>query len=250
MVENRVNQEGVPGILLLGGYGARLRPLTDVVNKHLLPIYDKPLALHALELLERSGIHKIVVVTNPHDINLFARLFEANKQTETEIFYAVQDKPLGTANAIKLGEQYITENSLFSLWGDNVFEFNLKSSVRKQLNGLFRLHLAEVTNPQDFGVVEIDQCGKILSIEDKPQYPKSNLVCTGFMGFKSEVFDMVDKVQSNTQGEYDIMDTIRTIHKQNMLEYAFINGSWLDAGVSFDTLLAASVLAKEKGLNK
>lgn len=239
-----------PGILLLGGNGHRLRPLTDVVNKHHLPIYDKPLALQSLELLERSGINKIVVVANPRDVDLFARLFEDNKQVETEIFYAVQDIPLGTANAIKLGKNYITENSFFSLWADNVFEFNLESSVGKQLNDLSRLHLTKVTNPQDFGVVEIDPQGKILSIEDKPQNPKSDTVCTGFMGFKSEVFEMIDKIKPNKKGEYDIMDAVRAIHAQNMLDYAFIKGYWMDAGVSFDTLLAASMFVKERGINK
>jgi dTDP-glucose pyrophosphorylase len=99
-------------------------------------------------------------------------------------------------------------------------------------------------------VVEIDTQGNVLSIEDKPQNPKSNVVCTGFMGFKSEVFEMVDKIQPNEKGEYDIMDIIRKVNSQKMLEYSFIKGCWLDAGVSFDTLLAASSLAKMKGLNK
>lgn len=250
MVENIVNQERISGILLLAGRGSRLHPLTDVVNKNLLPIYDKPLALHSLELLERSGIHKIVVVANPYDVDLFSKLFEANKLARTEIFYAIQDKPLGTANAIKLAKKYITEEAFFSLWGDNVFEFNLESSVGKPFGGLARLHLTKVGNLQDFGVVEIDSQGNILSIEDKPQNPKSNIVCTGFMGFSSEVFEMIDKIKPNKKNEYDIMDTVRAIHARNMLEYAFIKGCWMDAGVSFDTLLAASVLAKERGLNK
>jgi glucose-1-phosphate thymidylyltransferase len=200
--------------------------------------------------LERSGIYKIVVVANPKDVDLFARFFETNKRAVTEIFYTVQDIPLGTANAIKLGRKYITESSFFSLWGDNVFEFNLESSIGKPLSGQSRLHLARVNNPQDFGVVEIDTQGNVLSIEDKPQNPKSNVVCTGFMGFKSEVFEMVDKIQPNEKGEYDIMDIIRKVNSQKMLEYSFIKGCWLDAGVSFDTLLAASSLAKMKGLNK
>lgn len=250
MVENRPNQENVPGILLLGGTGSRLRPLTDAMNKQLLPIYDKPLALYSLDFLEKSGIRKIVVVANPKDVDLFAKLFDVNKRSETEISYAVQDAPLGTANAIKLAEKYITEESFFSLWGDSVFEFNLEASVGEKLNGLSRLHLTKVDNPQNFGVVEIDALGKILSIEDKPKKPKSNIICTGFMGFKSEVFGMIDKIESNSKGEFDIMNAIREVHSQNMLEYSFIKGTWLDAGVSFDMLLAASLLAKTKGLNK
>lgn len=244
------HQSNISGVLLLGGSGSRLHPLTDTVNKHLLPIYNKPLALHSLELLERSGIDKIVVVSNPREIDMFAELFGANKQLETEVYYAVQGLLLGTANAIKLGKKFITEDSFFSLWGDNIFEFNLESSVKKPLDGLSRLHLTRVDDPQNFGVVNVDNNGNIKSIEDKPQNPKSHLVCTGFMSFKSEVFEMINEIQPNSKGEYDIMDTVRAIHTQNTLEYAIVNGYWMDAGVSFDTLLAASILVKEKGINK
>lgn len=250
MIESVVNCDIGPGILLLGGRGTRLHPITDVVNKNLLPIYNKPLALHSFEFLENSGIQKIVVVTNPKDIDSFAELFEKNKKAKTEVFFAVQEKPLGTANGIKQAEKYLTEDHFFSLWGDNVFEFNLESSVSRNIDGLARLHLASVSNPQDFGVVEIDEEGRITNIVDKPQIPKSNIVCTGFMGFKSQVFDMIKNISPNKKGEFDIMDAVRLIHSQGVLEYAFIKGNWIDAGVSFDTLLKASILAKECGFNK
>lgn len=250
MVESIVNYEVASGVLLLGGRGSRLRPLTDVVNKNLLPIYNKPLALHSFEFLENSGIQRIVVVTNPRDIDLFAELLEKNKKAKTEVFFVVQEKPLGTADGIKQAEKYLTEDHFFSLWGDNVFEFSLGSSVSRNIEGLARLHLACVSNPQDFGVVEMDKVGRIASIVDKPQLPKSNIVCTGFMGFKSQIFDMIKNTTLNKQGEFDIMDAIRLIHSQGILEYAFIKGDWIDAGVSFDTLLKASILAKESGINK
>ena len=248
MVESIVNKP--PGVLLLAGLGSRLSPVTDVVNKHLLPIYDKPMALHSLDFLQKSGIRKIVVVANPKDVDLFSRLFELNKQPETSLFYVVQIEPLGTAHAINLARQFITENEFFSLWGDNVFEFNLESSASRKIEGKCRLHLARVKNPQDFGVVEIDGHGEILSIIDKPQNPRSNVVCAGFMGFKSEVFGMIDKVQPNNKGEYDIMNVVRMTQKEKVLEYVFTKGGWVDACVSFDTLLVASILAKERGLNK
>lgn len=248
MVEAIVNNP--PAVLFLGGSGARLSPLTDVLNKHLLAVYNKPMVLHSIDFLEESGIRKIVVITNPQDADTYSKLLESNKQPQTELFYAVQDSPLGTAHGIKLAKGFITENNFFSLWGDNIFEFNLRSSVDREIESKCRLHLARVRNPQDFGVVEIDKRGRILSIIDKPQKPKSKIVCTGFIGFSSEVFEMVGRIQPNKMGEYDIMDAVRMIHSENLLEYAFIKGYWLDAAVSFDTLLAASILAKEKGINK
>ncbi len=248
MLESIINRP--PGVLLLAGLGSRLSPVTDVVNKNLLPVYDKPMALHSLDFLQKSGIRKIIVVANPKDAESFSRLFELNKQPETSLFYVVQDKPLGTAHAIKLVKQFITEDEFFSLWGDNVFEFNLGFSVSTPLSGMCRIHLTRVGNPQDFGVVEIDRRKRILRIADKPKNPRSNIVCTGFMGFKSEVFGLVKNIAPNPKGEYDIMGVVRLTHSQNMLEYAFIRGSWIDAGVSFDTLLKASILAKEKGLNR
>lgn len=243
-------RDKLPGILLLAGSGSRLSPLTSVVNKHFLPIYDKPMALHALEFLQESGIKKIVVITNPEEVDLIAELFDSYKQANTELLYIVQDKPLGTAHAIKLSEKLVTEKSFFTLWGDNIFEYNLRSSVQQELVGKCRLHLTRISNPQEFGVLEIDEKERIISIEDKPEFPKSNTICTGFMGFNSEVFGMFDKIKPNVKGELDIMDIVRIYQVEKMLEYVFIKGSWLDAGVSFETLFAAAILAKEKGLNK
>jgi glucose-1-phosphate thymidylyltransferase len=250
MTERLQYQENTPGILLLAGNGSRLHPLTEVVNKNLLPIYDKPLCLHSLNFLEQSGISKVVVVANPRDVDVIAQLLDAHKKPTTEIFYAVQTKPLGTGDAFKSAKQFITESSFFSLWGDNIFEFALESSVSQPLWGHARLHLAIVDNPQHFGVVELDSQGKIKSIEDKPLTPKSNHICTGFMGFNSVVLDQLNSLQPNQKGEYEVMDLVRTAHRNQLLEHAFIQGSWMDAGVSFDTLVAASLLAKEKGLNK
>lgn len=240
----------IPGFLLLGGHGSRLYPLTAVINKHLLPVYDKPIALHALEFLQESGIKKIIVITNPEEVDLVAELFDSNKEAKTDLSYVVQDKPLGTAHAIKLGEKIVTENNFFTLWGDNVFEYNLRSSVQQKLIGRCRLHLTRVSNPHEFGVVEIDENERIINIEEKPELPKSNTVCTGFMGFSSEVFGMLGKLKPNIRGELDIMDIVRMAQADNALEYVFIKGGWLDAGVSFETFFAAAVLAKEKGLNK
>lgn len=248
MVETIVNNP--PGILFLGGSGSRLSPLTDTLNKHLLPVYNKPMVLHSINFLQESGIRKVVVITNPQDVDAYSKLLESNKQCQIELFYVVQDSPRGTAHGLKLAGKFITEDSFFSLWGDNVFEFNLKSSVSKQIEGKCRLHLTRVDNPQDFGVVEINKQGQIMSIIDKPQKPKSKIVCTGFMGFSSEVFEMIEKVQPNKRGEYDIMDAVRMTHDESLLEYAFIKGYWLDAAVSFETLLVASILVKEKGINK
>ena len=240
----------IPGILLLGGNGARLYPLTAAINKHLLPVYDKPMSLYAFDFLQESGIRKIIAVTSPKDVDLFAKLFESNKQANTDVLYIVQDKPLGTAHAIKLGEKLVTGNNFFTLWGDNIFEYHLRSSVRQRLQGKCRLHLTQVNNPQEFGVVEIDERGRIVSIEDKPRLPKSNIICTGFMGFSSEAFGLIGKIKPNVKGELDIMDVVRMAQAEKMLEYVFVKGSWIDAGVSFEALLAAAILAKEKGLNK
>lgn len=248
MKENIVNIP--PAILLLAGNGTRLAPLTNVINKNLLPIYDKPLVLQSLDFLEKSGINKIIAVIKPSDADKFSQVIETNKKEATTVYYAIQEKPLGTGHGLLCAERFLTENSFFSLWGDNIFEFNLKDSVYSPINGLCRIHLTRVKNPQDFGVVEINNNREIIKIIDKPKNSKSNLICTGFMGFKSEAIDEIKSLKPNFKSEYDVMDTVRIAQDRDMLEYSLIKGKWLDVGVSFDTLLSAAILAKQKGLNK
>lgn len=239
------------GIVLLGGRGVRLQPLTIAVNKHLLPVYDRPLAQVAIEFLVKSGIKNIIAVINRADKSKYQKLLNDGNQFSCHIDYVIQAVPLGTAHAIKICEEKLKNRETFvTLWGDNIFEFANKQSVLSPLNGyLARIHIVKVDDPENYGVVEI-KAGKILNIEEKLPKPKSKFVCTGFMIFNNEVFKRIEKLQKNKKDEWDIMNVLKAYREEGRLDYKMVKGRWLDAGVSFESLFKTSKFVRDCGVNK
>lgn len=237
-------------ILLLGGKGSRLKPITLSVNKHMLPIYNQPLALVAVEFLLKLGIKKIITVINPEDIERYKRLFEMYRN-KLIIELVAQKTSLGTAHAIKLCEKKLEGEKYFATyWGDNVFEFADKQLLQTELGpSKARIFITSVIDPENYGVIEIKN-NKIISIEDKPKKPKSNFACTGFMLFSHSVFEKIDQIYKNENHEWDIMDVIRSFHKKGSLDYQHIKGRWFDAGVSPESLFQVSKFARKHKINK
>jgi glucose-1-phosphate thymidylyltransferase len=237
-------------ILLLGGKGFRLTPLTLLVNKHMLPIYDRSLAQIALDFLYKLGIKRIIAVINQEDAVRYRRLFALYRK-KLEIDYVFQDPPQGTAHAIKLCESKLDNERYFvTYWGDNVFEFVDKKLLQTGLGSYrARIHIARVEDPKNYGVVEIKN-RNIVSIEEKPKKPKSDDVCAGFMIFHGSVFREIDKTFKNSGQEWDIMDVIRKFCEEGVLDYLEIKGKWFDAGVSIDSLFKTSEFARRYKINK
>lgn len=243
---NKVNT----AIVLLGGNGIRLKPLTLTMNKHMLPIYDKTLAQIAVDFLLELGIKRIIAVIKKEDLDRYKRLFEIYK-TKLKIEFVFQELPLGTAHAIKLCEEKLKdENCFVTYWGDNVFEFVDRKLLQKRLGvHKARIHIASVKDPENYGVIEVKH-NKIISIEDKPSRPKSNLICVDFMLFSNNVFDEIDKISKNKKQEWDIMDAIRSFHEDGTLGYQTISGKWFDAGVSVEALFKVAEFARKYRINK
>lgn len=242
----------ITGILLLGGSGIRLRPLTNFVNKHLLPVYNAPMALHAVRFLISSGITNLILSVNPGDMEMFKRAFSEEVPHGIGMRFVAQDGAKGTARAIEICEPLIRTPIVATLWGDNLFEYGQPSSVATFAGGPHagRIHTAEVSNPQDFGVVELSD-GRIVGIEDKPERPKSHVVTTGFMLFKTAaLFSRIQCAALNARAEHDMMDIVLDLLSCGLLDYRPVNGWWIDAGTSFDTLYDATILVRDRGVNK
>lgn len=235
-------------IILFGGNGTRLRPLTEVSNKHLLPVYDKPLALHALQFLERSGFKNVIAVCSAQDMDPYANFLP--RHSSLQISFVVQEIPQGTAHAIKLCENQVKSHEITTLWGDNLFEYAISQDKQGELgknNG--KLYLTRVKNPENYGVVMIEK-GKIKQIIDKPKIPPSQIICTGLMQFTDKVFETIEEITPNSKGELDIMDAVRTYHQTKTLDHKFILGRWLDAGVSHESMFQAAQMVRTRGINK
>ncbi len=243
---NKVNT----AIVLLGGKGIRLKPLTLSVNKHMLSVYDRPLAQIAVDFLSELGIKRIIAVINKEDLSRYKRLFEVYK-TKLKIEFVFQDAPLGTAHAVKLCEEKLKgENCFATYWGDNVFEFADKKLLQNRLGiNKAKIYITSVKDPENYGVIELKD-NVIISIEDKPTNPRSSLICVGFMLFNNDVFNKIDKISQNKKQEWDIMDAIRSFHKEGSLGYQAIKGKWFDAGVSVETLFKVSEFARKHKINK
>lgn len=244
--------DDIKGIVLAGGLGSRLSPLTTITNKHLLPIYDRPMIYHPISRLVEAGIRDIVVVTGGLHAGDFLRLLGNGKQFGlTHINYTYQEGEGGIAEALGLAKYFARGKRTVVILGDNIFEKSLKPYVdrfRRQKAGA-RLLLKRVPDPERFGVAELNS-GRIVSIQEKPAHPKSNLVVTGAYMYDPAVFDIVKTLKPSRRGELEITDVNNAYVKRGALEYDVLSGWWTDSG-TFDSLLRASVLvAKQAGKGK
>ena len=223
------------GIILAGGYGTRLSPLTKVTNKQLLPLYDKPLIYYPLSVLMLAGIKKILVIVNPAEANTYRKLLGDGSRLGINIIYKEQKKPEGLPQAFLIGEDFINKNGVALILGDNFFygqglALRLKQSLKKNKGSTIFLY--PVKNPSQYGVVELTNKNRVNKISEKPKKPKSNLAITGLYLFDNKVVNFSKKLKPSKRNELEITDLIKRYKKIKSLKIEQIGrgGSWLDTG--------------------
>ena len=230
------------GIILAGGTGSRLYPLTKVTNKHLLPVGQKPMIYYPIEKMLQAGITNILIVTGLEHMGDMVNLLGSGKEFNCQFTYRVQDEAGGIAQALLLAEDFVGQDNCMVILGDNIFEDNISSFVDNfigQKKGA-KILLKEVPDPQRYGVAEIkDQ--HIVQILEKPTQPKSNYAVTGIYMYDSNVFGLIRQLSPSARGEYEITDVNNIYIKQNSLTFDILKGYWTDAG-TFDSLARASNL--------
>ena len=240
------------GVILVGGSGSRLDPLTRVANKHLLPIYDKPMVYYPIQTLVNAGITDIMLVTGGSNAGDFLRLLGNGSDFGLKrLHYTYQDRPAGIAHALGLARDFAEGDTLLLMLGDNIIEGNLLAARRNfeaQERGA-RVMLTRVENPSSYGVVEIED-GRIKNITEKPARPKSNLVQTGIYFYDERVFEIVSKLRPSGRGEMEITDVNNYYLQKGNLEYDILEGFWADCGESFEMYLESQNLVAQHGANK
>jgi glucose-1-phosphate thymidylyltransferase len=236
------------GVILAGGKATRLYPLTLVTNKHLLPVYDKPVIYYAIENLVSFGITKIMIVTSPHHLDNFVGLLGSGKNFGIEIVYGIQDEPGGLAQGLKIAEEYVGADSCVLHLGDNIFEDDVSEHVRKFKGGA-TIFLKETKSPSEFGIAEIDKNGTVVDIEEKPSKPKSNLAVTGLYIYDNSVFKKIAGQKKSARGEYEIGDVNNKYIKEGKLKAVILKKAWFDVG-TIDKLMDASVFMRDKKAKK
>jgi len=237
------------GMILAGGLATRLRPLTLVTNKHLLPVYNKPMIYYPLEAVAKAGIKEVLVSSSPIHAGDFTNLLGAGEEFGLKIYYAVQKNPKGgIADAIALAEEFAQNEKLLVVLGDNIFNFNLKDAVNKfekTEKGAMVFGVKMPTESKQYGVIELDSDGRVLSIEEKPDNPKSNIAQTGIYMYDSRVFDFVKNLTPSAREELEVTDLNNFYLKEGTMQCEIIDW-WIDAGTSHDELLHANNTVYDK----
>jgi glucose-1-phosphate thymidylyltransferase len=237
------------GIVLAGGTGSRLKPLTKVTNKHLLPVGKYPMIYYPIHSLKKAGVTEILIVTGREHMGDVMELLGSGSEYGVEFTFKVQDQAGGIAEALGLAKHFANGERCVIILGDNVFEDNITpfvESFAKQECGA-KILLKEVSNPQRFGVVELKD-GKIVSIEEKPKNPKSNFAVTGIYMYDSKVFEIVKTLKPSGRGELEITDVNNAYIKNGTLTYDILKGWWTDAGTP-ESLFKANELCKDLELD-
>jgi len=239
------------GVILAGGLGTRLHPLTKITNKHLLPVYDKPMIYYPIKALINAGIEDILIVTGGNDAGDFLRLIGNGKEFGLKhINYTYQEGQGGIADALSLAEFFADREDICVILGDNIIQKNIRSAVeafKRQKRGA-KIMLKEVPDPQRFGVPELDG-NRVVRIEEKPEFPKSRYAIIGIYMYDNTVFDIIKALKPSDRGELEITDVNNTYINKGEMTWEILDGWWTDAG-TFASLLRASQLVAETGANK
>ncbi len=234
------------GIVLAGGAGTRLYPLTLVTSKQLLPVFDKPMIYYPLSVLMSAGIREILIISTPEDLPRFERLLGTGHQFGLSLSYAIQDAPNGLAEAFIIGRDFIGNDTAAMVLGDNIFaghglSLRLHNAVESALNGRATIFGYYVDDPERFGIVEFDECGKVISIEEKPQKPKSNYCITGLYFYDNKVCKLASSLRPSQRGELEITDLNRLYLEAGLLNVEILGQgfTWLDTG-THDSLADAT----------
>ena len=229
------------GIVLAGGSGTRLHPLTLAISKQMMPIYDKPMIYYPLSTLMYSGINEILIISTPHDLPLFKKLLGDGSRLGCRFEYKVQEVPNGLAQAFVIGEEFIGNDKVCLVLGDNIFQMKIKTLGEcKNVDGgiIFGYH---VNDPERYGVVEFDENHHALSLEEKPQNPKSNYAVPGLYYYDNSVVEIAKNIKPSARGEYEITDVNKEYLRQGKLDVKVLGRgtAWLDTG-TFSSLMQAN----------
>jgi glucose-1-phosphate thymidylyltransferase len=230
------------GVILAGGTGSRLLPLTKVTNKHLLPIYDKPMIYYPLQTLLDAGIEEIMIVSGRGHAGHFLELLGSGEEWGARFTYQIQEQAGGIAQALGLAERWADDEDITVILGDNIFQDNVKDAVPAYRSGA-HIFLKEVPDAQRFGVAEI-KGNQIISIEEKPQKPKSKYAVTGLYIYAAGVFSVIKTLKPSGRGELEITDVNNYYVNKGMMGFTVLDGFWSDAG-TFDSLLKAGILVQK-----
>lgn len=220
------------GVILAGGKGTRLAPLTNVTNKHLLPVGKEPMIWHSVKQLVSAGIHKILVITSTEHMGDIINCLGSGYAFDCEFTFKVQEHAMGIANALSLAESFADTGRLTVLLGDNIFEYSIASYIdnyREQTEGA-RILLTQVDEPEHFGIAALDERHEIINIEEKPRMPKSKYAVLGCYMYDAGVFDVIRTIKPSARGEYEITTVNQAYIQLGQLEYSIIHGAWADAG--------------------
>lgn len=239
------------GIILAGGLGTRLAPLTKITNKHLLPVYNKPMIYYPIECLLNAGVQDVLIVTGGRHAGAFVELLGNGKSLGLrKLSFAYQEGEGGIADALRLAEDFADGERVAVVLGDNIIENHIKGPAErfgKQERGA-KIILKEVHDPERFGVAEMKD-GRVISIEEKPKAPKSNLAVTGIYMYDAQVFDFIRTLKPSARGELEITDVNNAYIRQGTMTAEVLDGWWTDAG-TFESLYRATKMIVEGGANK
>jgi len=234
------------GVILAGGTGSRLAPMTKVTNKHLLPVYNKPMIYYPIDTLKKSGVTELLIITGTESAGDFMKLLGSGDELGVHITFRVQEGTAGIADALKLAENFVGNENFAVILGDNIYEENFKTIIQNFTNGA-HIFLQEVEYADRFGVATLNEKNEVITIVEKPHTPETNFAVTGLYVYDSSVFKKLEIVEVSNRGEYEITDVNQMYIDDSQMTASFLEKGWNDAG-THESLFYASKLARAMAL--